>query len=80
MIGGISCDLEMALDSVKYDIPLFQLQYYGIKGTDKTLYEPYTCITDIRKYHYMKRIYKNFPFPTGQRSSVVFRWVLSCFF
>jgi len=54
--------LETALDSVNYDFLLSKLEYYGIKGTDKTLYKPYTCITDIREYHHMKRIHTNFPF------------------
>jgi hypothetical protein len=41
MAGGIFCDLEKAFDSVGYDILLFKLEYYGIKGIDKALYKSY---------------------------------------
>jgi hypothetical protein len=41
MVRGIFCDLKKAFDSVSYDILLFKLIYYGIKGTNRALYKSY---------------------------------------
>jgi len=41
MAGSIFCDLEKAFNSVKHDLLLPKLPYYGISGKTKLLVESY---------------------------------------
>jgi hypothetical protein len=41
LVGGIFCDLEEAFDSVKHDILLCKLEFYGIRGTFLNLVKSY---------------------------------------
>ena len=41
MAGSIFCDLEKAFNSVKHDLLLPKLPYYGISGKAKLLLESY---------------------------------------
>jgi len=41
LVGGIFCFLEKAFDCVNHDSLLSKLKFYGISGTDLTLYQSY---------------------------------------
>jgi hypothetical protein len=45
LVGGIFCDLEKTFDSVKHDILLCKLEFYGIRGSFLTSVKSY--LTDI---------------------------------